>query len=93
MHVPRRGPQPACQATLSLRYSASALRPPRHRKREGLPTVARWVVLVREVEPPATGEPIEWLLLTTVAVEASMTPSNASNGTRVAGASRSGIGF
>jgi transposase Tn5 family protein len=43
--------------------------PPRHRKREGLPAVALWAVLVREVEPPATGEPIEWLLLTTVAVE------------------------
>ena len=69
VQVPRRGTQPARQATLSLRYSALTVCPPRHRKREGLPTVALWAVLVREVEPPATGEPIEWLLLTTVAVE------------------------
>jgi hypothetical protein len=31
--------------------------------------VELWAVLVREVEPPAEGEPIEWLLLTTVAVD------------------------
>jgi hypothetical protein len=69
VHVPRRGTQPAREAPLSLRFGALTLSPPRHRKREGLPAVALWAVLVREVEPPAQGAPIEWLLLTTVAVE------------------------
>jgi hypothetical protein len=44
------------------------LSPPRHRKREGLPAVLLWTAQVREVAPPVTVEPIEWLLLTTVAV-------------------------
>lgn len=66
--VPRRGVQPARQAVLSLRYCRLTLAPPRHRKREGLPAVALWAVLVREREPPLDTEPIEWLLLTTVAV-------------------------
>ncbi len=34
-----------------------------------MPEVALWAVQVREVEPPAGVEPIEWLLLTTVAVQ------------------------
>lgn len=66
--VPRRGSQPARQAVLSLRYCRLPLAPPRHRKREGLPAVELWAVLVSEREPPADTEPIEWLLLTTVAV-------------------------
>ena len=37
VHVPRRGPQPARQATLSLRYSALTLCPPRHRSARACP--------------------------------------------------------
>jgi len=69
LHVPRRGPQPAREATLALRYRPLTLRPPQHRKAEGLPAITLWAVQVCEVEPPAEGEPIEWLLFTTVAVE------------------------
>ena len=68
LQVPRRGAQPAREATLALRYCALTLSPPQQRKREGLPPVELWVVLVREVEPPAQADAIEWLLLTTVAV-------------------------
>jgi len=69
LHVPRRGPQPAREATLALRYGPLTLCPPQHHKAEGLPAVTLWAVQVSEVEPPAEAEPIEWLLLTTVAVE------------------------
>jgi Transposase DNA-binding/Transposase Tn5 dimerisation domain len=69
LHVPRRGPQPAREATLALRYCPLTFCPPQHRKAEGLPAVGLWAVQVCEVDPPAEGEPIEWLLLTTVAVE------------------------
>ena len=69
LHVPRRGPQPAREETLALRYCPLTLRPPQHRKAEGLPAVVLWAVQVCEVEPPAEAEPIEWLLFTTVAVE------------------------
>src|SRR5262245_22129491 len=69
LHVPRRGPQPAREARLALRSCSLTVRPPRHRKVEGLPAVTLWAVQVHESEPPPEGEPIEWLLLTTVAVE------------------------
>jgi hypothetical protein len=69
LKVPRRGAQVARDATLALRFCPLMLRPPRHRQREGLPVVTLWAVQVQEVEPPADVTPIEWLLLTTVAVE------------------------
>jgi hypothetical protein len=69
VQVPRRGTQPARQATLALRSCPLTLCPPRHRTAEGLPAVSRWAVQVCEVDPPAEVEAIEWLLLTTVAVE------------------------
>jgi len=67
--VPRRGPQAARDATLALRFWPVTLRPPRQRQREGLPVVTLWAVPVQEVEPPADGTPIAWLLLPTVAVD------------------------
>jgi hypothetical protein len=69
LHVPRRGPQPAREATLALRYCPLTLCPPQHRKAEGLPAITLWAVQVGEVEPPTEVEPIAWLLFTTVAVE------------------------
>jgi hypothetical protein len=68
LQVPRRGSQPGREATLTLRFCPVTLCPPRHRKAEGLPSVTLWVVQVREVEPPPDVQPIEWLLLSTVAV-------------------------
>ena len=81
------------EATLALRYCPLTLCPPQHRKAEGLPAVTLWAVQVSEVEPPAETGPIEWLLLTTVAVERSTTPSSVSSGTLVAGALKSGTAF
>ena len=69
LQVPRRGSQSRRDATLALRCCPLTLRPPQHRKAEGLPAVALWAVQVREVEPPDAVEPIAWLLLTTVAVQ------------------------
>jgi hypothetical protein len=69
LQVPRHGPQPGRDATLALRWCPLPLRPPQHRKAEGLPVVALWAVQVQEVAPPAGVEPIAWLLLTTVAVQ------------------------
>jgi Transposase Tn5 dimerisation domain len=69
LHVPRRGPQPARDARLAWRFCPLTLCPPQNRTSEGLPAVTLWAVQVREVEPPAEVEPIEWLLLTTVAVQ------------------------
>lgn len=68
LQVPRRGPQPGREALLALRFCPLTRCPPRHRQREHLPTVTLGAVQVVEVEPPTAVEPIEWLLLTTVAV-------------------------
>jgi hypothetical protein len=68
LHVPRRGPQPSRDATVARRFCPLTLAPPRHRKAESLPAVTLWAVQVGESDPPAAGEPIEWLLWTTVAV-------------------------
>lgn len=69
VHVPRRGPQPAREATLALRYCPVTVCPPRHRKAEGLAPVALWAVQACEVDPPADVAPIEWMLLTTIATQ------------------------
>jgi hypothetical protein len=68
LQVPRRGPQPGREAILALRFCPLTLCPPRHRKSERLPSVTLWAVQVREVDPPVDVKPIEWLLLSTVAV-------------------------
>lgn len=68
LHVPRRGLQPAREATLALRFCPLTLCPPQHRTSEGLPTVTLWAVQVREVEPPPDVTPIAWLLLSTLEV-------------------------
>ena len=68
LHGPRRGLQPARAATLALRCCPVTLCPPPHRQSEGLPPVTLWAVQVRAVKPPPDVTPIEWLLLSTVAV-------------------------
>jgi hypothetical protein len=76
LHVPRRGAQPARDATLALRFCRLTLCPPRHRKKaEGLPEVSLWAVHVREIAPPAAVMPLEWLLLTTGAVQTAVDAS------------------
>jgi Transposase DNA-binding/Transposase Tn5 dimerisation domain len=74
VRVPRRGPQPARQATVAVRWGLVRLCPPTHRTAEKLPTVAVWAVQAVEEHPPAGCAPLEWLLLTTCAVH---TPAEA----------------
>lgn len=69
VRVPHRDGHPARMARLSVQWQAVTLRAPKHRSAEGLPEVAVWAVLAVEVEPPEGVEAVEWLLLTTVAIE------------------------
>jgi hypothetical protein len=65
--IPRQGARPARTATLEVRYAAVTLRPP---TRSQAAAVAAWAVYAREVAPPPeVTAPLEWMLLTTVAVE------------------------
>ena len=65
----RRQPRQARQAEMEVRAARVTLRPPRRADRE-LPTVTVNVVLVREVDPPDNDVPVEWLLLTSLPVDA-----------------------
>jgi Transposase DNA-binding len=68
--VPARNGQPARKATVYVTAGALRLLPPRQprgeHRRELLDV---WVVLVKEIDPPAGMEPLEWVLLTNVAVD------------------------
>jgi Transposase DNA-binding/Transposase Tn5 dimerisation domain len=67
--VPRCDDRPARESTLTVRYSPVTIQSPRNRlRRSALKTVNLQVVLAREENPPDGIDPIEWLLLTTLAV-------------------------
>lgn len=63
--VPRQPGKPLHQCTLELHSIPITLLPPQARKRLG--KVEVWAVLATEITSPSQAEPIEWLLLTTVA--------------------------
>lgn len=66
----RRDGQPAREAVLTVRTATVTIQPPRHHlKRAQLRPVTLHVILVAELTPPPTGEPIVWLLLTTLPAE------------------------
>jgi len=69
VQVPRRGAQPPRTASLAVRWCPLTRCPPRHRKRERLPTAQVWAVQAREETPPAEADPIAWLVLTPGAVQ------------------------
>jgi hypothetical protein len=66
LHVPRRGGQPARDATLEIRWAPVTLQPPQGKA--GYGPVALWAVLAQEVAPPAGIDPLRWMLLTTCPV-------------------------
>jgi len=64
--VPRHGKQPARIARLSVRFAALELKPPQNKPE--LAPIPIWVVLAREEGSVPGHEPLEWMLLTSVAV-------------------------
>ena len=67
VRVPRRANRAARTAELEVRFGAVELRAPKTRAK--LPNVRLWAVWARESNAPAGVEPVEWMLLTTLAVE------------------------
>lgn len=63
----RRQPRQDRTARVEARATTLSLQPPRRPAGE-LPPVTVNVVLVRETDPPAGEEPVEWLLLTTLPI-------------------------
>jgi hypothetical protein len=66
VRVPRRPGRPARVARLAVRFAPVELRAPS--KRPHLAPVRLWAVLAEEIETPTTGEPLAWMLLTTLEV-------------------------
>ena len=71
LQVPRSGKRPARKARLAIRFAAVSLLPTsRHKAKDnGAPAIPVWAVLAQEEEAAANVEPLEWMLLTTFAVE------------------------
>ena len=67
IQVPRRAGKKSREAQLSIQYAPVTLLAPSNRRKERLPNISIWGILVREIDPPQDEEAIEWLLLTTVA--------------------------
>ena len=69
VELSRNNKRTARKATLSVRYAAITLRPPRRcSKSKRLEPVALWAIYLNEDTPPAAEEAISWMLLTTVPV-------------------------
>jgi hypothetical protein len=78
VHVPRQSTRPkrakrqarparaARTATLAVRYQAVELRPPPYHRDKA--PIALWVIHALEEHPPAGVAPVEWVLLTTLAL-------------------------
>jgi Transposase DNA-binding/Transposase Tn5 dimerisation domain len=64
----RRQPRQSRKADVEVRAARLTLRAPRRSDRK-LPGVSVNAVLVREVDPPAGEEPVEWLLLTSLPID------------------------
>jgi hypothetical protein len=67
--IPARGGQPKRDAKLAVAWCPLTIIPPRQARGDHDETPLKgWVVRVWEPNPPAKGEPVEWILLTNVAV-------------------------
>jgi hypothetical protein len=70
VQVPRKPGQPEREAVLEIAARAVVVKAPQRRTAD-VPAAAQalWVVRATEVDPPAGCPPIEWILLTTLAVD------------------------
>ena len=69
VEVPATKKHPARTATVGVAWAEVTLLVPRQPRGEirGVP-LKTWVICVREIDPPADAEPLEWILLTNVPV-------------------------
>ena len=68
IRIPRRGNRKARDAQVELRYAPVELKPPR--RLASSEPIKVWAVYVKEINPPQEiNSPLEWMLLTTIAVK------------------------
>jgi hypothetical protein len=69
LRIAERPGQPSRQTTVAVAFAAVRVVPPHVRRGEYVPRpLDLWVIRVWEPEPPAGVEPVEWILLSNVAV-------------------------
>lgn len=68
VEVPRHPGQPARTAEVEVRWDRVAITAPAVGCKKSWPPVAVWVVWVHEPDPPAGVEPLDWMLLSDLAV-------------------------
>jgi len=66
IQIPRKANNPAREADLSIHYKKVELKPPQYKKDAGSITI--WAILAYEKKVPAGVVPVEWMLLTTIAI-------------------------
>ena len=69
VQLPRQGGRAARKATLEIRFASVQLKPPKRLAAGGAVSLQAWAVLAQETRAPAGVQPLEWMLLSTVAVE------------------------
>lgn len=69
LQLPATEKRPAREAVVSVRFARVKLKPPWRPEQKKLPPVTLQAILVREDNPPADAEAVEWLLLTNVPVD------------------------
>ena len=69
VRVPKTNQHPARTAQVEVRWKAVRLHPPKRPAGQTLPVVQAWAVWVAEPNPPVEGEALEWMLLSTLAVQ------------------------
>lgn len=69
LKIPARDNQPGRTAVMAVAWSKVQLPPPKNPRGEyGDSPLTTWVVRTWEIDPPAGADPVEWILLTNVAV-------------------------
>lgn len=66
--VPRHRNQSARKATVEVRWSPVVIRAPETGVKKGWPSLELWALWVHEPHPPAGAEPIDWMLLSDLAI-------------------------
>lgn len=69
VQVTARDGKPARKAHLTVRWRLVTLQPPKNRYAESLPPIDLWAIHAHEESPPANTKPIEWMLLTMLAID------------------------
>jgi hypothetical protein len=68
LRLPRRRGQPARTAVVEVRWASVGIQAPSVGHKKSWPALPLWALWVREINAPAGAEPLEWMLLTDLAI-------------------------